>query len=70
MFYPRYQGSEKWQKPIITQKKKNIVWGCLIAQMMRFDGLITTQKNSDLCSPISGKPRKIAENAHFSKITI
>ena len=28
---------------------KIIVWGCLIAQMKRFDALITTQKTPALC---------------------
>ena len=42
--YPSYHGSQKWQKKtIINQKMKIIVLGCLIAQMKRFDVLITTQ---------------------------
>ena len=28
---------------------KIIVWGCLIAQMKRYDALITTQKTPALC---------------------
>ena len=36
-------------KPIITQKMKIIVRGCLMAQMKRFDVLITRQKNPALC---------------------
>ena len=46
MFYTRYKGSEK---PNITQNMKIIVQGCLIAQMKRFDALITTQKIPALC---------------------
>ena len=38
---------------------KIIVWGCLIAQMKRFDALIATQKNpSSLQSPVSKKEEK------------
>ena len=48
-FNPPYQGSEKSQKPIISQKMKIIVLGCLIAQMKRFDALITAQKTPELC---------------------
>ena len=33
----------------IRQKRTIIVWGCLIAQMKRFDALITAQKNPTLC---------------------
>ena len=45
--------------------------GWWIAQMIRFDALITTQKTPALCVvPFSKKSRKIAENANFSKITI
>ena len=66
-----YQGSEKLQKPIISKKMKIIVWGCLIAQMKRFDALITTQKTPALCEvPFWKKSRKIAQNDNFSKITI
>ena len=70
-FLPPYQGSEKSQKPIISQKMKIIIWGCLIAQMKRFDALITTQKTPVLCNvPFWKNTRKIAQNDHFSKITI
>ena len=56
MFDPPYQQSEKLQKPIISQKMKIIVWGSLIAEMKRFDALITTQKKtSALQSPILEK---------------
>ena len=48
IFDPPYQGSENVQKPIIGRKIKIIVWGCLIAQMKRFDALITMQKNPAL----------------------
>ena len=48
-----------------------IVLGCLIAQMKRFDALITTQKTPALCEvPFWKKSRKIAQNYHFSKMTI
>ena len=49
--YPKalaYRGSENFQKPIKSQKLKILVWGCLIAQMKRFDALITTQKTPAL----------------------
>ena len=66
------QGSENFQKPIISQKMKIIVWGCLIAQMKRFDALITTQKNpSSLQGPISLKiKKKCKKNCHFWKMVI
>ena len=63
MFNPRYKGSEKLflKKPIKTPKIKIIIWGCLIAQMKRFDALITTQKKpSSLQGPI---PEKIKKNS-------
>ena len=70
-FWPLYQGSEKLQKPIISRKIKIIVWGCLIAQMKRFDALITTRKTPVLCKvPFRKKSRKNAQNYNFSKITI
>ena len=57
--------------PIISQKMKIITWGCLIAQMKRFDALITTQKTPEICKlPFWKKSRKIAQNDHFSKMTI
>ena len=60
-FYPCYQGFEKLQKRIISQKLKIIVLGCLIAQMKRFDALIKTQKTPALCKvPFWKKSRKIA----------
>ena len=50
---------------------KIIVWGCLIAQMNRFDALITTQKPPALCKvPFLKKSRKIAQNDNFKKNTI
>ena len=71
IFDPPYQGSENFQKPIIGQKMKIIVWGCLIAQMKRFDALITTQKTPALCEvPFWKKSRKIAQNDHFSKMKL
>ena len=71
IFDPPYQGSENFQKPIIGRKMKIIVWGCLIAQMKRFDALITTQKTPALWEvPFRKKSRKTAQNDHFSKMTI
>ena len=62
MFYPCYQGFQ-------TLGIKIRVLGCLIAQLKRFDALITTQKNpGSLKSPIL--ERKNAQNDHFSKMTI
>ena len=57
IFYPPYQGSGKLDPPpIVWQKMKIILGGCLIGQMKRFDALITSQKNlSSLQSPISLK---------------
>ena len=50
---------------------KIIVQGCLIAQMKRFDALITTQKKPrSLQSPIPEKSRKTAKNDHFSVIRL
>ena len=65
MFYPSYEGCEK--KTTITQKMKIIVLWCLIAQMKRFDALITTQnKPSSLQSTIpEKKSRKSAKNDRF-----
>ena len=58
-FWPTSQGSEKWQKPIISRKMKIIILGCLIAQMKRFDALITNAINpSALRSPVLEKIRK------------
>ena len=64
------QGSEKLQKHIISQKMKIIVLGRLIAQMKRFDALVTTQKTPALYKvPFWKKSRKIAQNNNFSKMT-
>ena len=42
-----------------------------MAQMKRFDALITAQKTPALCEvPFWKKPRKIAQNDPLSKITI
>ena len=50
---------------------KIIEWGFLIAQMKRFDALITIQKTPALCKvPFWKKSRKIAQNDHFAKMTI
>ena len=50
---------------------KIIVLGCLIAQMKRFDALITTQKTPVSAKSHFGKnPEKIAQNDHFSNMTI
>ena len=47
---------------------KIIVWGCLIAQMKRFDALITTQKTPALCEvPFLKKSRKTAKKWSFLK---
>ena len=60
-------GGLNLQKPIIGQKMKIILWGCLIAQMKRFDALITTQKKPQL----SARPHflknqeKAPKNGHF-----
>ena len=63
---PSYQVSKNFQKPIIGQKIKIIVWGCFIAQMKRFDALITMQKNpSSLRSPISLKIKKNLQKMVF-----
>ena len=68
IFDPPYQGSENFQKPIIGRKMKIIVWGCLIAQMKRFDALITTQKTPALCEvPFLKKSRKTAKKWSFLK---
>ena len=74
-FDPPYQGSEKTDPPIIWRKMKIMLVGCLIAEMKRFDALITTQKNlSSLRSPISEKIKKNHEkwsflkNGHFWRI--
>ena len=63
-----FSSNTSLQKPIISQKMKIIVWGCLIAQMKRFDVLITTQKNpSSLQGPISLKIKKRKKNNIFFK---
>ena len=62
------QGSEKLQKHIISQKMKIIVLGRLIAQMKRFDALVTTQKTPALCEvPFLKKSRKTAKKWLFLK---
>ena len=73
IFDPPYRGSENFQKPIISQKMKIIVWGYLIAQIKRFDALITTQKTPALCKvPFKKKKsRKSAKkNGQFWKLVI
>ena len=48
-----------------------IVGGCLIAQMKRFDALITTQKTPALCEvPFWKKSKKIIQNDTLKKNTI
>ena len=44
-FTPGTGGLKNCKKPIITQKMKIIVWGCLIAQIKRLDALVTMQNN-------------------------
>ena len=67
-FYPRYGGLKYCKNPIITQKIKIIVWGCLIAQMKRLDALITMQKTLTLCNvPLLKKSRKTPKNYIFFK---
>jgi hypothetical protein len=45
---------------------KIMLAGCLIAQMKRFDALITMQKTSALCEvPFLKKSRKTTKNGHF-----
>ena len=71
MFYPRFQGSKKLQEPIIIQKIKIIVRGCLIAQMKRLDALITSQKTSTLCNiPLLKSLEKPPKITIFPKITL
>ena len=69
--FENYFLTEKLQKTILSRKMKIIIRGCLIAQMKRFDALITTQKTPAFCeAPFWKKSRKIAQNDHFSKMTI
>ena len=71
-FRPPLPGAEIFQKPIIRQKMKIILCGCLIAQMKRFDALITTQKKPQLSARSyflknQEKAQKMAflKNGHF-----